>query len=72
MHPTSSAIIGQILRPTGGDPAPYSASTSTSMTIEQIVSPTGVYSGEERRPRGTLVAEVVLPSPAREQTPQGI
>lgn len=71
MHPTSSAIIGQILCPAGGDPAPHAAAQSTSMTIEQIVSPTGVYSGEERRSRGTLVAEVVIPAP-REQTPHGI
>lgn len=60
MHRTSRDIIAQILSPAGGV-APDDAPASTPMTIEQIVSPTGVYTGVERRQQGALVAEVVAP-----------
>lgn len=59
MHPTARSIIAQIVRPEGGAPPEPVIAASTQMTIEQIVSPKGSYSGEERRAQGALIAEVV-------------
>lgn len=65
MHPKSSAIISQIVNPAGGPAPALPKGAPTSMTIGQIIAPTGTYSGVERRVQGALVMEVVAPLPAQ-------
>ena len=72
MHPTSRAIIGQILSPAGGEAPVVSPEASTRMTIRQIVSPAGVYTGVERRQQGALVAEVVAAPPPSGASARGV
>lgn len=72
MDPSSRRLIGGIVSPTGGAAAPYRPDASTPITIEQIVNPAGRYTGEERRPQGQLVAEVIAPPAAGSQTPHGV
>lgn len=72
MDPSSRRLIGEIVSPTGGAAPPYRPDASTPITIEQIVRPTGRYAGEERRPQGQLVAEVVAPPAPGGQTPHGV
>lgn len=72
MHPTSRGIIGQILIPTGGVAPGVAAQASAPMTIRQIVSPSGVYTGTERRHQGALIAEVVAPAQPSGPAAQGV
>lgn len=65
MDPRSRAIISRIVEPTGGPASALPAGASTSMTLEQIIAPTGRYSGMERRVQGALVMEVIAPPPAQ-------
>lgn len=71
MDSISREIISQIVKPSGGA-APAAPESSTPMTIAQIVNPAGVYDGAERRAQGMLVAEIIAPAPAREQSALGI
>lgn len=71
MHPTSRGIIGQIINPAGGVAPGAVPEASTPMTIGQIVSPSGVYTGVERRQQGVLVAEEVVPPQPNRASAQG-